>query len=121
LPTDIGAETNATRLPLIRIDRYPGLGYKSVGYRKSWFDIMKTLGVILLTLVALSFLSTGGFGLIAALLGGAIGLLAGLFGVVAGLLGGLVGLAAGLFVALLPLLAIVMIVVGMAYVLGAIF
>lgn len=82
---------------------------------------MKPLSAIVLVLLILAFFTSGGFGLIVGLIGGAVGLVAGLFGVVAGAIGGLIGLAAGLFAVLLPLAALALIVVGVVHVLGAIF
>ncbi|MEZ5357524.1 MAG: hypothetical protein R3F48_01755 [Candidatus Zixiibacteriota bacterium] len=59
--------------------------------------MLRTLGIIILTVIALSLLFSGGFEIIVGLIGGIIGLIAGLFGIVIGLIGGLIGLLAGLF------------------------
>ncbi len=80
--------------------------------------MLKAFGAFLGIIVLLAFLGAGGLGLVLGLIGTVFGIIAGLIGAVVGLAAGLVGVVisvlGGLAGLLLPLVAVVLILVGLA-------
>lgn len=68
--------------------------------------MLKAIGLIVVVLALISFLSCGGFGLL-------FGLVSGLFGLAIGLFGAVVGLLAGIIGVLLPVLIVIGLVFGL--------
>lgn len=81
---------------------------------------MKALGIIILTLVLLSLLLGGGFGIITGLVGGIVGLVTGLvggaIGLVVGLFGAVIGVGCASAVILLPVAGIILIIAGLYHI-----
>lgn len=81
--------------------------------------LLKAIFITVLVLVLLSALVNGGLGILFGLIGGIVGLIFGIagavLGAVAGILGAIVGAAAGLVALAVPVLAVVLMVMGVVY------